>query len=166
MLLQDLRQRFALPDEYLFPWRPRLADFGLANGYAELGVRSGSRPYLAPEQYDQKADLSNVDIFACGVMLHELLTGYHPIGEVTSKVWPEPLPGESSAWRHENNWKRWARSPDKLTPVRPRRTPATKYRPSIEMRLHHNHGFSERRGARVWEADWPRGNPLSVADPR
>ncbi|MBI4002798.1 MAG: protein kinase, partial [Nitrospira defluvii] len=113
VLLQDLPKRFASSEDYPFHWRAKLADFGLANGYLELNVRWGSRPYLAPEQYDTNADLSQVDIFACGVMLHELVTGGHPIGEVTSEVWPNP-PENSKKWKHEEIWKKWARSDDKL----------------------------------------------------
>jgi serine/threonine protein kinase len=52
---------------------------------------------------------SRVDVFACGVMLHELLTGEHPIGEVTSDVWPEPKPDKPKAWGHEAKWKKSGR---------------------------------------------------------
>ena len=117
VLLQNLPKRFALSDDYPFHWRAKVADFGLANGYLELKVRWGSRPYLAPEQYDINTDLSQVDIFACGVMLHELVTGRHPIGEVTSEVWPEPNPGKSRKWLREDEWKKWARSENKLVPA-------------------------------------------------
>lgn len=113
VLLQDLTEHFTLGDDYPFHWRAKLADFGLANGYLELKVPWGSRPYLAPEQYETNADLSQVDIFACGVMLHELVTGRHPIGEVTSKVWPNPAE-KSKKWKHKEIWKKWARSNDKL----------------------------------------------------
>lgn len=116
ILLQDLPKRFAFPENYPFVWRARLADFGLANAYVELNLRWGSRPYLAPEQYELDADLSKVDVFACGIMLHELLTGLHPIGLVTSDVWPRPKTGQSPQWRRENKWKRWARSTEKLSP--------------------------------------------------
>ncbi len=116
VLLQDLRRRYPdLGEDYPFIWTPRLADFGLANGYKELGVPWGSRPYLAPEQYEQGRDLSSVDVFACGVMLHELLTGLHPVGVVTHRVWPDPLPGEPTKWCHESKWKQWARSTGKVS---------------------------------------------------
>lgn len=113
ILLQDVRKRFRVPEDYPFIWWARLADFGLANAYVELNIPWGSRPYLAPEQYEQNADLSKVDVFACGVMLHELLTGFHPIGVRTSDVWPKPR--QSPQWGHEGKWKRWARSTEKLS---------------------------------------------------
>jgi serine/threonine protein kinase len=118
VLLQNLAKRFPdLSDTYPFHWRARVADFGLANGYFELNRPWGSRPYMAPEQYTAHAsdlDLSRVDVFACGVMLHELVTGRHPIGEVTSEVWPEPMAGKSRQWTRENKWKEWSRSNNKL----------------------------------------------------
>ncbi|HUV66533.1 MAG TPA: protein kinase, partial [Sedimentisphaerales bacterium] len=113
VLLQNLDSRLAQPHDYPFHWRAKLADFGMANGYMELKVPWGSRPYLAPEQYRKDADLSAVDVFACGVMLHELITGKHPIGEATSDIWPIPKPGKSSKWAHETPWKKWAHSENK-----------------------------------------------------
>ncbi|MDY6990902.1 MAG: protein kinase [Thermodesulfobacteriota bacterium] len=115
ILLQDIQKSFRMGKDYPFIWRAQLADFGNANGYAELNVPWGSRPYQAPEQYGQNADLSKVDVFACGVILHELLTGVHPIGLVTSDVWPEPRTGQSRQWKHENKWKSWAQSTEKLS---------------------------------------------------
>jgi serine/threonine protein kinase len=114
VLLQDLRNRYDLPAEYPFPWRPRVADFGNANGYNELRVPWGSRPYQAPEQFDSGSDLTYVDIFACGVMFHELITGRHPLGLVTSHVWSAPVRGQSSQWQKAKRWRRWANSPSKL----------------------------------------------------
>ncbi|MBN2384567.1 protein kinase [bacterium] len=116
ILLQDLKKKYQIPENYPFLWSARLADFGMANGYLELKLPWGSRPYMAPEQYmkDGITDLSQVDVFACGVMLHELVTGMHPIGEVTSDIWPIPKSGKSPNWRREDKWKKWARSEDKL----------------------------------------------------
>lgn len=117
ILLQNLCARSSdLPKDYPFAWKARVADFGLANAYKQLGMDSGSRPYLAPEQYEEGADLEYCDVFACGVIFHEILTGLHPLGFVTSDVWPKPGPGYSDQWLSRKNWKRWANQPDKLTP--------------------------------------------------
>lgn len=116
VLLQDLREKFNLPKDYPFTWRVRVADFGLANAYKELGLQSGSRPYLAPEQYEKGSDLIKCDVFACGVILHELLTGRHPIGFVTGDVWPKPRTGQSQQWQHEKKWKQWSMKNEKLLP--------------------------------------------------
>jgi serine/threonine protein kinase len=115
ILLLNLPRRFGLPDDYPFCWQAKLADFGLADAYRELKIRWGSRPYMAPEQYEPEADLSKVDIFACGVILHELLTGRHPVGKVTSEVWPKPKAAHrSNKWTHEKVWKHWARKDEKF----------------------------------------------------
>ena len=67
---------------------------------------------MAPEQYDGSDSLVKSDIFALGVILHELLTGgIHPIGEVTTDVWPHALSSKGKKWSHEDVWKKWARHP-------------------------------------------------------
>jgi serine/threonine protein kinase len=89
----------------------RVCDFGMANAFAELGSRRGSRPYMAPEQYSEEAPLHKADVFATGVILHELLTaGLHPIGVATATVWPlvpSHMPGN---WGRDQKWGRWSRS--------------------------------------------------------
>jgi serine/threonine protein kinase len=116
ILLQNLRARSSnLPTDYPFAWKARVADFGLANAYKELEVNSGSRPYLAPEQYEEGTDLEYCDVFACGVIFHEILTGLHPLGFVTSDLWPKPGSGNSKQSLSQKKWKRWARQTDKLT---------------------------------------------------
>lgn len=112
ILLVDVSMRFGA--DYPFAWQAKLADFGLANAYQELHLPWGSRPYLAPEQYEPGTDLSKVDVFACGVILHELLTGLHPVGERTSDIWPEPRPEKPRKWKHEEPWKHWAHSSKKV----------------------------------------------------
>ncbi|PTL84901.1 protein kinase [Vitiosangium sp. GDMCC 1.1324] len=81
----------------------KLLDFGLSH-LAEEPVRStlqlggGTPAYMAPEQWRGEAQDARTDIWAAGVVLHELLTGEPPFqgaslaelsGRVTS---PEPAP--------------------------------------------------------------------------
>jgi len=115
ILLRNLHNIFRMPEEYPFRWVSRLADFGLANAYTELGIPWGSRPYLAPEQYTSTGNFAAVDTFACGVMLCELVTGRHPLGVVISQVWPLPAPGQSGKWTRPDVWKKWAHSEKKLS---------------------------------------------------
>ncbi len=95
------------------PYMVFLGDFGLANAYKNLGKSHGSRPYVAPEMYgvsEESTSFAKVDVFAVGVMLHEMLTGgIHPVGVETSLVWPSPIEGVSRSWQREDKWKRWAR---------------------------------------------------------
>ena len=60
----------------------KMLDFGIAkNKYTpkltQVGFVVGTMEYLAPEQFDQKPELKS-DVWATGVLLYELLTGYMP----------------------------------------------------------------------------------------
>lgn len=118
-------KHFRLPDDYAIPYRALVADFGLANGFRILGRASGSRPYMAPEQYQSKAipvgnadDFSKVDVFALGVMITEMLSGgIHPIGERTSLIWPEPATDARQSFKHDGPWKTWLRKGALIAPA-------------------------------------------------
>jgi eukaryotic-like serine/threonine-protein kinase len=61
----------------------KLGDFGVAKSTrGNLGPRdglaAGKVPYLSPEQTRGDALTAASDLFAVGVMLHELTVGYHP----------------------------------------------------------------------------------------
>ncbi|WP_158275572.1 protein kinase [Maritimibacter sp. 55A14] len=95
----------------------RVGDFGNADAFQELGRNSGSRPYMAPEQFQSDTLNPSVgrafDIFALGVIGHECFCdGYHPIGTVTSDVWPwtDAVPRK---WDRARVWRKWAENPKK-----------------------------------------------------
>jgi serine/threonine protein kinase len=61
----------------------KVLDFGLAklNDYSKLthhGVRMGTVRYISPEQLRGEELRVSSDIFSLGVVLYELVTGYHP----------------------------------------------------------------------------------------
>jgi len=59
--------------------RLRILDFGLAGVAGEVkDIRSGTRGYLAPEQQSGQEVTARSDIYALGVVLHEVFTGRRP----------------------------------------------------------------------------------------
>ena len=78
-----------------------LMDFGAARHVGQLteGARSvlGTLGYLAPEQGHGEPPMPGADVYACGVMLYELLSGHRPFDEpdlvtLMAKVFSAPPP--------------------------------------------------------------------------
>jgi len=63
--------------------RVKIADFGIASLVGAVGERSGTPPYMAPEQQQGRVD-RRADIYALGVVLYEMLTGEQPGKEVVA----------------------------------------------------------------------------------
>src|SRR5271163_1820952 len=62
----------------------RITDFGLAGVAGELkDIRSGTPGYLAPEQLSGQEVTARSDIYALGVVLHEIFTGKRPSADST-----------------------------------------------------------------------------------
>ncbi|MCP5521032.1 MAG: protein kinase [Verrucomicrobiales bacterium] len=57
--------------------RVKIADFGIASLVGVTGEKSGTPPYMAPEQQQGTVD-RRADIYALGVVLYEMLTGERP----------------------------------------------------------------------------------------
>jgi serine/threonine protein kinase len=109
IFLRDIKPNYPdLPELDIYKF-PMIADFGLSNAFMESGIYEGSRPYMAPEQW-QKAELSQAtDTFALGVIFYQLLTGgYHPVGIKLAEHWPNPQEGNSKKWTRPDHWKSWA----------------------------------------------------------
>nr|WP_243742504.1 Stk1 family PASTA domain-containing Ser/Thr kinase [Actinorugispora endophytica] len=65
--------------------RIKVVDFGLARaveatqqGLTKTGTLMGTAAYLSPEQISQSTADARTDVYACGIMLYELLTGRQP----------------------------------------------------------------------------------------
>ncbi|MEU0926565.1 Stk1 family PASTA domain-containing Ser/Thr kinase [Streptomyces malaysiensis] len=68
--------------------RVKVADFGLVravdtNTSASTGTLLGTVSYLAPEQIEHGTADPRADVYACGVVLYEMLTGAKPHGGTT-----------------------------------------------------------------------------------
>jgi len=71
--------------------RVKVADFGLVRAVDAVthttGTVLGTVSYLAPEQIEEGTASPRVDVYACGVMLYEMLTGAKPHqGETPAQV--------------------------------------------------------------------------------
>jgi eukaryotic-like serine/threonine-protein kinase len=111
VFLDSWEEYYGLPSEHPLIYKVALGDFGLANAFSMFGHKYGSRPYMAPEQYEEEPEsLAKADVFAAGVMLHEMVAGgHHPLGVKTVDVWPTPREGQSKKWVRETPWKKWVR---------------------------------------------------------
>ncbi len=74
MIHRDIKPENLLLDR---DGRIKIADFGIASLVGASGERSGTPPYMAPEQTGGKSD-GRADIYALGVVLYEMLTGERP----------------------------------------------------------------------------------------
>ena len=84
---------------FLTPQGAKLLDFGLARPDTQRseavtapaltvpGAVTGTLRYMAPEQITGDAVDARTDIFALGVLLHEMLTGRIPFGAETNADW-------------------------------------------------------------------------------
>ncbi|MDO9507243.1 protein kinase [Hydrogenophaga sp.] len=106
VFVRDLQSSFSLPSTDLW-LRPLVADFGSVNLAADVGEFTGSRPYMAPEQW-QETELGEwTSVFVLGIMLHEIMSsGFHPIGERSSDWHHRANPG-FNRWQKSELWRRW-----------------------------------------------------------
>lgn len=109
IFMRDIKPNFPdLPDLDIYKF-PMIADFGLSNASIDSGIYEGSRPYMAPEQWEQTALSPATDIFALGVIYYQFLTdGYHPVGIKLNEHWPNPAAGNSKKWTRPGAWRKWA----------------------------------------------------------
>ncbi|HET9552201.1 MAG TPA: protein kinase [Anaeromyxobacteraceae bacterium] len=60
----------------------KVLDFGIAHLFEKGGPSTGGTPaYMAPEQWREETGDARTDLFALGVLLHEMITGALPFGK-------------------------------------------------------------------------------------
>ncbi|HVV86864.1 MAG TPA: protein kinase [Kofleriaceae bacterium] len=94
------------PENVVIPrdGRPRVVDFGLARlaGSSVPGA-SGTPSYMAPERWTGQPPTPAIDVWALGIMLHELMTGARPFSDATLArlafaTDEPPLPASTAPW--------------------------------------------------------------------
>jgi eukaryotic-like serine/threonine-protein kinase len=105
---RDLKPGNVLVDE---SGRPRVLDFGVARAIdsdSRAGELVGTLPYMSPEQLHASPDAdTRADVYALGVMLHELLTGRRPfdlsamtVSQAAEHILTTPVPPMISSGRN------------------------------------------------------------------
>ena len=102
----DLKPANVLVDDFA---RVRLLDFGIASRIAgpgvELAAHGRTQPractpvYASPEQIDGGPVGRLADVYALGVVLHELITGMRPLGAGPDPWLPMPTALQRIVWR-------------------------------------------------------------------
>jgi hypothetical protein len=102
---QGIVHRDLKPENVLFDdqGEPRLSDFGVARdlggeGLTKTGDVIGTVHYMAPEQLDARPVDARADVYALGILLHELVAGERPFTRHGSFV---QLISERAAGRKE-----------------------------------------------------------------
>lgn len=118
IFIRNMKPSFpGLPNLDIYKF-PMIADFGLSNAFMDSNVYEGSRPYMAPEQWEKDTLSPATDIFALGVIFQQLLTdGYHPAGILLHEHWPDPLLGNSKKWTKEDAWRKWIKNGANITNI-------------------------------------------------
>jgi eukaryotic-like serine/threonine-protein kinase len=70
----------------------KVLDFGMAHAFGRTRTLGGTPAYMAPEQWHDGAEDERTDVFAIGVMLHQMLHGCVPLPEGGKSLEAGPAP--------------------------------------------------------------------------
>jgi tripartite ATP-independent transporter DctP family solute receptor len=70
----------------------KILDFGMAHAFGRRKVDGGTRAYMAPEQLSGAPEDERTDVFALGVILHEMLVGELPFPDDSALANERPAP--------------------------------------------------------------------------
>jgi TolB-like protein/tetratricopeptide (TPR) repeat protein len=68
----------------------KILDFGLAHAFGRRRADGGTPAYMAPEQWAGAPEDERTDVFAMGVLLHQMLAGELPFAEAGARRWRAP----------------------------------------------------------------------------
>jgi protein-disulfide isomerase len=68
----------------------KVLDFGMAHAFGQRKVDGGTRAYMAPEQAREAPEDERTDVFALGVILHEMLSGERPFPDAGAQASSSP----------------------------------------------------------------------------
>ncbi|HET7500322.1 MAG TPA: bifunctional serine/threonine-protein kinase/formylglycine-generating enzyme family protein, partial [Kofleriaceae bacterium] len=85
--------------------RVRVVDFGIARtGENAVGTTSGTPDWMAPEQWTGAPATDRTDSWALGLVIAQLLTGKHPLGDTTAERRAAACDvGRVSVWKPERS---------------------------------------------------------------
>ncbi|MEP3675029.1 MAG: protein kinase [Sulfitobacter sp.] len=88
-------------------FRPMVADFGSVNLASEINEYRGSRPYMAPEQWNKEPLDEKTSSFVVGIILHELMSrGRHPEGTHFG-AWHRGEKPMFNRLQKDTYWRKW-----------------------------------------------------------
>ena len=95
----------------------KITDFGLARVKKEDGRFGGTLPYMAPEQFDHDSLFDmRVDIYAFGLILFEMVTGYFPYQVATDLYRTKDRSRLVKAWEYQHKFQKHAPIPEHIPP--------------------------------------------------
>ncbi|CAD8076522.1 unnamed protein product [Paramecium sonneborni] len=77
--VNELRQENILVEDSNDFSTLKIVDFGLSAGQIVLHGQCGTLIYMAPELFSQRVYSKPIDIWSCGIILYQMLTGKHPL---------------------------------------------------------------------------------------
>jgi serine/threonine protein kinase len=114
IFVRDLRNSIIDRPITDFWLRPKVADFGSVNLASEISEFRGSRPYMAPEQWNNETLGEWTSSFVVGIILHEMISrGEHPKG-VQIGAWHSRENPVFNRLQKDNYWRKWL---DQACPV-------------------------------------------------